>query len=82
MSALVEAAITDRLAVNGGISMLAPYEGQSIYGNHRESWSMSMGVVLYFRGGALCRSANLYRPMFDVAGNNSLFTRLLYPKQP
>ena len=77
LSALGEAAITDRLAVNGGISVLAPSEGQSVFGNHRESWSMSLGVVLYFRGGALCRSANLYRPMFDVAGNNSLFTRII-----
>lgn len=76
MSALGEAAITDRLALNGSISMLAPSAGQSIYGNYRESWSMSLGVVLYFRGGAMSRSANLYRPMFDVAGNNSFFSRI------
>ena len=76
MSALGEAAISDRLAVNGGISMLAPTNGQSAQGNYRESWSMSLGIVLYFRGGAMSRPANLYRPMFDVAGNNSFFTRI------
>ena len=76
MSALGEAAISDRLAVNGGISMLAPTDGQNARGNYRESWSMSLGIVLYFRGGAMSRPANLYRPMFDVAGNNSLFTRI------
>ena len=77
ISALGEAAISDRLAVNGGISMLAPSEGQSIHGNHRESWTLSLGVVLYFRGGATSRPANLHRPMFDVAGNNSFFTRIV-----
>jgi len=77
MSVLGEAAISDRLAVNGGLSMLAPSEGQSVNGNYRESWSMSLGIVLYFRGGAMSRPANLYRPMFDVAGNNSFFTRII-----
>jgi len=77
LSAFGEAAITDRLAVNGGIAMLAPSEGRSNRGNYRESWSMSLGVVLYFRGGAVSRSANLYRPMFDVAGNDSFFTRIV-----
>ena len=77
VSALGEVAINDRLAVNGGISVLTPSEGPSRYGNYRESWSMSLGIVLYFRGGAVCRQTNLYRPMFDVAGNNSLFTRIV-----
>ena len=77
MSVIGETAITDRLAVNGGVSMLAPSEGHSIYGNHRESWSMSLGIVFYFRGGAMYQSANLYRPMFDVAGNNSFFSRIV-----
>ena len=76
LTALGEAAISDRLAVNGGFSVLAPSEGRSVQGNYRESWSMSLGVVLYFRGGAMSRPANLHRPMFDVAGNNSLFTRI------
>ena len=76
-SALGEAAISDRLAVNGGLTMLAPSEGHSLYGNQRESWSLSLGVILYFRGGAACRQSNLYRPMFDVAGNHSLFTRIV-----
>ena len=74
---LGEAAITDKLAVNGGVTLLAPSEGQSVRGDHRENWSMSLGVVLYFRGGAMCQQANLYRPMFDVAGNNSFFSRIV-----
>ena len=77
MNMFGEAAISDRLAVNGGFSMLAPSGGRSERGNYRESWSMSLGVVLYFRGGAMSRPANLYRPMFDVAGNTSLFTRII-----
>jgi hypothetical protein len=74
---LGEAAITDKLAVNGGVTLLAPAEGRSACGNDRESWSMSLGVVLYFRGGAMCQQANLHRPMFDVAGNNSFFSRIV-----
>ena len=77
MSALCEAAISDRIAVNGGFTMLTPIGGeQGSLASHRESWSMSLGIVLYFRGGAVCRSMNSYRPMFDVAGNHSFFTRL------
>ena len=71
-----ESAITDRLAVNGGFSLLTPSEGRSSRGNYRESWSLSLGVVLYFRGGAMSRPANLHRPMFDVSGNHTLFTRI------
>ena len=77
MSAQGEIAVSDRLAVNGGLSMLAPSnKGSHLGGNYRESWAMSMGVVLYFRGGAVFRQINSHRPMFDVAGNNSLFTRI------
>jgi hypothetical protein len=75
MSALGEAALTDRLAVNGGVTILTPSGGQS--GNDKESWSMSLGIVLYFRGGAICRQINPYRPLFDVAGNNSFFPRIM-----
>jgi len=77
ISILGEAALTDKLAVNGGVTLMAPSEGQSVRGDYRESWSMSLGVVLYFRGGAMCQQANLYRPMFDVAGNNSFFSRIV-----
>jgi hypothetical protein len=77
MNGLAEVAVSDRLAVNGGISLLAPSGGQSESGNYRESWSMSLGVVLYFRGGAACRQINSYRPMFDVAGNNSFISRMI-----
>ena len=78
MNALGEVAISDRLAVNGGLSWLTPVGNHpNIHGNYRESWSMSMGVVVYFRGGAVFRQMNAHRPMFDVAGNNSFFTRMM-----
>ena len=78
MGVLGEAALSDRLAVNGGISMFTPSGGgKSDRSHYQESWSMSLGVVLYFRGGAMSRQANLYRPMFDIAGNNSFFPRLV-----
>ena len=55
INALGEVAISDRLAVHGGLSVLTPSDGRSYspHGNRRESWEMSMGVVLYFRGGAV-----------------------------
>ena len=77
MGVLGEVAINDRLSVNGGITMLCPTGGQSQTGNLRESWCMTMGAVLYFRGGATCRQINSHRPMFDVAGNNSFFTKVI-----
>jgi hypothetical protein len=77
MSAVSEAAMSDRLAVNGGIMMLAPACGRGSMGSQQESWAMSLGIVIYFRGGAMCRQMNSYRPMFDVAGNNSFFTRIV-----
>ena len=76
-SAFGEKALCDRLAVTGGVSLLAPTEGRSEEGYYRESWTMSLGVVLYFRGGAINRQVNLYRPLFDVAGNNSFLPRIL-----
>ncbi|MCL2709977.1 MAG: hypothetical protein FWE95_03765 [Planctomycetaceae bacterium] len=76
MGTLGEAAISDRLVINGGFTMLAPSEGRSAKGNYRENWSVSLGIVLYFRGGAMIRSANVHRPMFNVAGNDSFFTRI------
>jgi len=79
INALGEVAISDRLAVNGGFSYLVPSEGTSYnpHGNRRESWSMSMGIVIYFRGGAVFRQMNSHRAMFDVAGNNSFLTRIV-----
>jgi len=71
-----ESVISDRLAVNGGITMLAPSGGSRPGQPDRECWSMSLGVVIYFRGGAMSRQINSHRPMFDVAGNNSFLTRL------
>ena len=73
-----EVAISDRLAVTGGFTMLSPVGGeQTSSSRDRESWSMSLGIVLHFRGGAVFRSMNSYRPMFNVAGNDSFFTRII-----
>ena len=77
LSTFGEVAINDRLAVNGGVSMLCPAEGRSDLGGYRESWMMSLGIVLYFRGGATNKQNNLYRPMFDVAGNNTFFPKII-----
>ena len=79
VNALGEVAISDRLAVNGGLSVLAPGKDRySPYGDtFRESWTMSMGIVLYFRGGAVFRQINPHRAMFEVANNNSFFTRIV-----
>jgi len=78
MNTLGEIALSDRLAVNGGLSWLTPVGNTpNMHGNYRESWSLSMGVVVYFRGGAVFRQMNAHRPMFDVAGNNSFFTRIV-----
>jgi len=79
LHALGEIAISDRLAVNGGLSVLIPSGGRGFDTprSDRECWSMSMGIVLYFRGGAIFRQANMHRPMFDVASNNSFFTRII-----
>ena len=76
MHALGEVAVTDRVAVNGGFSVLAPGRETNVPRNLRESWSMSLGVVIYFRGGAAFRQMNSHRQMFDVAGNNSFLTRI------
>jgi len=78
MSTLCEVAISDRLAVNGGLTVLTPGGGEKgTPANLRESWSMSLGIVLHFRGGAVFRSMNSYRPMFNVAGNDSFFARII-----
>jgi hypothetical protein len=78
MSTHSEVAISDRLAVCGGFTMLTPFGGeQDSPAVLRESWSMSLGIVLHLRGGAVCRSMNSYRPMFNVAGNDSFFTRII-----
>ena len=77
-NALGEVAVSDRIAVNGGLSFLAPAGGHSVHGDYLESWSMSMGVIIYLRGGAVFRQANAHRSMFNVAGNNSFFTKAIY----
>ena len=78
LSKIGEVAISDRLAVNGGFSVLVPSSGNkyNLANTRQESWMMSMGIVLYFRGGAVFRQVNQHRPMFDVAGNHSFFTRV------
>ncbi|MDR3234624.1 MAG: hypothetical protein LBT46_13355 [Planctomycetaceae bacterium] len=68
-----QAAVSSRLAVTGGVSVLSPHEGRSANGNMRESWSLSLGLIFYFRGGADNFANNENRPLFDVAGNGSTF---------
>ena len=76
MNVLGEVAVTDRVAVNGGLSIVAPGRERSIPRDLRESWSLSMGVVIYLRGGATFRQMNSHRQMFEIAGNNSFLSRI------
>jgi hypothetical protein len=71
--------LTDRFSLNGGFAMLAPKsrpEGLERW--RRETWNVSVGAVFYFRGGAMTKIGNPYRPMFDVAGNGSFFNRIVH----
>jgi hypothetical protein len=73
VSGLGEYALNDKLSFNGSFTMLAPTAG----GSARETWQMSFGLILYFRGGATSKITNRHRAMFDVAGNGSFFNRLI-----
>jgi hypothetical protein len=74
MSASGEFPISDRVAVNGSMSTMIP--GGS-GGWNRENWDLSVGIVIYFRGGAMTKTCNENRPMFDVAQNGSFLTRII-----
>jgi hypothetical protein len=71
-----QAAVGDKLTVTAGVSVLSPSDGRSADGNYKEAWSMSLGIIYYFRGGATNFINNAHRPMFDVAGNDSAFLRV------
>gem|GEM_PF-2464392 len=73
-----EVAVSDRIAFNAGIAFLAPQGSSSDVGEFLESWSLSMGVVIYLRGGAVFRQANQHRAMFNVAGNDSFVTQAVF----
>ncbi|MDR2171177.1 MAG: hypothetical protein LBP59_13620 [Planctomycetaceae bacterium] len=66
--------INDRVALNGGFTTMLP-GGKN--GWQKETWDLSAGIVIYFRGGAMTKSCNENRPMFDVAQNGSFITRIL-----
>jgi hypothetical protein len=65
--------ITDRIALNGSLATMIP-GGKN--GWKSETWDMSVGIVIYFRGGAMTKYCNENRPMFDVAQNGSFITRI------
>ncbi|MDR2346419.1 MAG: hypothetical protein LBE18_10160 [Planctomycetaceae bacterium] len=66
--------ITDRISLNGSLATMIP-GGKS--GWNRETWDLSAGIVIYFRGGAMTKFCNENRPMFDVAQNGSFLTRII-----
>ncbi|MDR1923621.1 MAG: hypothetical protein LBQ66_04530 [Planctomycetaceae bacterium] len=66
--------ISDRIAINGGFSTIFPGGNNKAW--QKESWELSLGLVIYFRGGAMSKSCNENRPMFDVAQNGSLVSRI------
>lgn len=75
LAAAGEFPVSDRVTFNGGFSALIPKEGHGRNGWKREAWNVSVGIVFYFRGGATAKTNNLYRPMFDVAGNGTFYNR-------
>ncbi|MDR1479324.1 MAG: hypothetical protein LBJ00_10315 [Planctomycetaceae bacterium] len=74
MSANGEFPINDRVALNGAFTTMIP-NGSG--GWNRETWDLSVGLVIYFRGGAMTKTCNENRPMFDVAQNGSFLTRIM-----
>jgi hypothetical protein len=74
---LGEFPLSDRFSVHGGFTGSIPKEGHGYGGASRETWEISAGVTFYFRGGACSKPVNPCRPMFDVAGNNSFFNRIV-----
>ncbi|MDR2642525.1 MAG: hypothetical protein LBC74_07005 [Planctomycetaceae bacterium] len=65
--------VNDRVALNGSFTTMIP-NGSN--GWNRETWDLSIGLVIYFRGGAMTKICNENRPMFDVAQNGSFLTRI------
>ncbi|MDR1485180.1 MAG: hypothetical protein LBT09_10195 [Planctomycetaceae bacterium] len=74
MSASGEFPISDRVSLNGSLASMIP-SGRG--GWEHETWDLSVGLIIYFRGGAMTKSCNENRPMFDVAQNGSFLTRIL-----
>jgi hypothetical protein len=74
MAANGEFPISDRVSLNGALTTMIP-SGSG--GWNRETWDLSVGLVIYFRGGAMTKTCNENRPMFDVAQNGSFLTRIL-----
>ncbi|MDR1269339.1 MAG: hypothetical protein LBK82_07425 [Planctomycetaceae bacterium] len=77
LAGLGEFPLNDRFSLNGGFSAMIPEEGHGHGGWQRENWEISVGITFYFRGGAMSKPANPYRPMFDVGGNGSFFNRIV-----
>jgi hypothetical protein len=65
--------INDRVSLNGSFAAMIP-NGKN--GWNHETWDLSAGIIIYFRGGAMTKSCNENRPMFDVAQNGSFLTRI------
>ncbi|MGL4595715.1 MAG: DUF6666 family protein, partial [Thermoguttaceae bacterium] len=72
-----EFAMNEYVAMHGGFSTLIPKEGQSQSSWRKESWEISVGLKIYFRGGGCSKTDNQCRPMFDVANVGSFFNRIL-----
>ncbi len=77
LSGVAELPLNDRLAVNGGFTLMIPERGHENNGYRTETWDVSVGFVFYFRGGACSKPSNPCRPMFSVADNSSFFNRLV-----
>lgn len=66
------APMSDYFAIEGNSNYLAPTNGGFHNGALRESWALSLNLVLYVGGGARLSSCTPWMPLFNVA-DNSIF---------
>ncbi|REJ69714.1 MAG: hypothetical protein DWQ31_03695 [Planctomycetota bacterium] len=67
--------ITSSLAVNAGFNYLFA-EGETPFAQEQDSYGVSINLVWHPRCSARSAAKNPFRPLFDVANNNTFFTRV------
>jgi hypothetical protein len=69
-----EVPLAKRFAIDGGFNYFIPSDSAGNGGLREETWGIGCNLVWYLGGTAECYTP--YRPLFDVANNNSLMTIL------
>ena len=69
-----EVPLAKRLAIDGGFNYFIPSDSSANGGLRDETWGIGCNLVWYLGGTAECSTP--YRPLFDVANNNTLMTIL------